>query len=74
MPFPFKKMHGLGNDFIMMKASDLPTLDLSALQTLAKRVCNRHFGIEADGLIVATPAMKRACFDFQKLPPTMGVA
>jgi diaminopimelate epimerase len=65
MPFPFKKMHGLGNDFIMMNARDLPTLDLSALQTLAKRVCNRHFGIGADGLIVAAPPSDASLFDLK---------
>ena len=65
MSFPFKKMHGLGNDFIMMNARDLPTLDLSALQTLAKRVCNRHFGIGADGLIVAAPPSDASLFDLK---------
>ncbi|MFM7389504.1 MAG: diaminopimelate epimerase [Vampirovibrionales bacterium] len=52
---PFVKMHGLGNDFVMMKASDLPTVELEALSRLAKIVCDRHYGIGGDGLIVAAP-------------------
>jgi diaminopimelate epimerase len=65
MSFPFKKMHGLGNDFIMMKASDLQTLEITALQALAKRVCDRHFGVGADGLIVAAPPSDATLFDLK---------
>jgi diaminopimelate epimerase len=46
-PFPFKKMHGLGNDFIMMNGQDLPTLEMSTLQQLAIGVCDRFTGIGA---------------------------
>ncbi|MBI4322161.1 MAG: diaminopimelate epimerase [Chloroflexi bacterium] len=45
----FTKVHGLGNDFILVDARDgapLPWGDL------AQRVCDRHYGVGADGLIL----------------------
>ena len=49
----FTKMHGLGNDFIMLDGFNL---GLSEPGTLAVRLCDRHFGIGADGLILALPS------------------
>lgn len=49
----FKKMHGAGNDFILFSKRDLAHDDLS---DLARRVCHRHFGIGADGMMVAEPS------------------
>lgn len=46
----FKKMHGAGNDFILIRHIE----DGYDYQTLAKKVCNRNFGIGADGLMVAS--------------------
>ncbi len=49
----FTKMHGLGNDFVMMNGfgrsgkTDFPEL--------AKTMCDRRFGVGSDGLIVAEP-------------------
>ncbi|MEB3287534.1 MAG: diaminopimelate epimerase [Vampirovibrionales bacterium] len=57
LALPFVKMHGLGNDFVMLKSADLPVG--VNLEKLAARLCDRHFGIGADGLIldgVATSA------------------
>ena len=65
MTVPIKKMHGLGNDFIMMKASDLPSIDIRYLQALAKRFCDRHFGVGADGLIVAAPPSDTDLYDLK---------
>ncbi len=42
----FNKYHGLGNDFIIVEEQ---TLDYSEL---AKKVCDRHIGVGADGLII----------------------
>lgn len=47
---PFEKMHGLGNDFIMLERRHLPN-DTDD-KVLAKLLCDRHFGIGADGIII----------------------
>lgn len=49
----FTKMHGAGNDFVLLKAEDLNGKDVSEL---AKAMCHRHFGIGADGLMVVFPS------------------
>ncbi len=45
----FTKMHGLGNDFIII---DDREERLAGLPGLSKRLCNRRFGIGADQLII----------------------
>lgn len=45
----FTKMHGLGNDFIIF---DGINQNLPNHNELAKKVCDRHFGIGADGMMV----------------------
>jgi diaminopimelate epimerase len=45
----FTKMHGAGNDFIMMDPVEVEDIDLGGL---ARRVCDRHFGVGADGILV----------------------
>lgn len=50
----FTKMHGLGNDFVVMEAwQGLPVTNLSVL---AKQICQRHCGIGADGLVFLLPS------------------
>lgn len=49
----FVKMHGLGNDFVIVEVSSWE--DADALQPYAQAVCNRNFGVGADGLIVIGP-------------------
>lgn len=46
---PFQKFQGTGNDFIIFKASDLNGINYNEL---ARNVCNRNFGIGADGMIL----------------------
>ncbi len=54
----FTKMHGAGNDFIMVETGDARR-DWSSL---AIKMCDRHFGIGADSLILILPSDKA---DFQ---------
>lgn len=44
----FTKMQGIGNDFIMIE--DFKS-EIKNKNNLAKKLCDRHFGIGADGLI-----------------------
>ena len=52
---PFWKMHGAANDFVVL-ASDEPDAPLGSWGALAERVCDRHRGVGADGLIVVLPS------------------
>lgn len=47
----FWKMQGLGNDFALIDARQLP---LQPLMDAAVRLCDRHFGIGGDGLLLWT--------------------
>lgn len=53
MVVEFTKYQGLGNDFVLIdnRASAEPILS----QTEAAQMCDRHFGIGADGVIFALP-------------------
>ncbi|MEH1978167.1 MAG: diaminopimelate epimerase [Nostoc sp.] len=53
MAIEFTKYHGLGNDFILIdnRSSSLPVLTPEQ----AIELCDRHFGIGADGVIFALP-------------------
>lgn len=51
----FIKMQGAGNDFIMIE--DLKG-EIKNYKQLAKKLCDRHFGIGGDGLIIILPAEK----------------
>ncbi len=45
----FTKMHGAGNDFIILDPEEVAGRDLPSL---ARRACDRHFGVGADGILV----------------------
>ena len=49
----FQKMHGLGNDFILMNGIEPSNFNL---QELAIKLCDRHQGIGADGIILILPS------------------
>lgn len=49
------KMHGLGNDFVLLSDMQLQISDVN-LNTLARSTCSRRTGIGADGLILAQPS------------------
>lgn len=46
----FVKMHGLGNDFIVVEAASFE--DAACYQAVSAAWCERHFGIGADGILV----------------------
>ncbi len=46
---PFYKMHGCGNDFIIIDNRDV-NLHPTKMGRWAKKLCQRAFGIYADGL------------------------
>jgi len=46
----FTKMHGLGNDYLMLDAMSGAPPE-AKLPLLARAMCDRHFGIGADGII-----------------------
>eukprot|EP00929_Paragymnodinium_shiwhaense_P059825 TRINITY_DN2992_c0_g3_i4.p1 TRINITY_DN2992_c0_g3~~TRINITY_DN2992_c0_g3_i4.p1 ORF type:complete len:717 (-),score=208.90 TRINITY_DN2992_c0_g3_i4:384-2534(-) len=55
---PFEKYHGLGNDFVLVdnRCSDTPLVTPAQ----AAKICNRHTGVGADGVIFALPG-KNGC-------------
>lgn len=57
----FAKYQGTGNDFIMINQLDHEYLDGSETATI-KRLCDRRFGIGADGLILLR---EKAGYDFE---------
>jgi diaminopimelate epimerase len=53
MKIAFTKMHGIGNDFIVIDCRDnTPGSQLSGLGELSRRLCDRRFGIGADQLLL----------------------
>jgi diaminopimelate epimerase len=51
-PMDFAKLHGTGNDFVVIDAREMDR-DWHAL---ARAICDRHFGVGGDGLILAAAA------------------
>jgi len=50
---PFSKYHGLGNDFLLVDSRDQQEPPISPAQ--AVRMCDRNFGVGADGVIFVLP-------------------
>lgn len=48
----FEKYEGAGNDFIIVNEKELIEKGIPDYSELAKQVCNRNYGIGADGLII----------------------
>ncbi len=57
MKIKFSKLQALGNDYIYVDClkQNIPRVDL---KKLAQRICDRHFGVGADGLILILPGQK----------------
>ena len=59
----FTKMVASGNDFILMtesvsKCQGVKVSEKSGLRNLAKKICDRHYGVGADGLLVIEKSKK----------------
>lgn len=55
MQIPFTKMHGTGNDFVVIDAT---VTDLPNRSQLAKDMCLRRFAVGADQFIIICPSQK----------------
>src|SRR6056297_794934 len=75
METKFVKMHGIGNDFIIMDFYSRQIPDKVDFNQLAKKLCQRQFGIGADGLILVLPSdkfdLRMRIFNFDGSEPQM---
>ena len=55
MALSFTKWQGCGNDFVLVNGFS-ERLDEEDLAALAQKICDRHYGIGADGLILVLPS------------------
>lgn len=53
MQFTFSKWHGLGNDFVIVNGF---TEKIADYNQMSVKVCDRHFGVGADGLVLILPS------------------
>lgn len=51
----FLKFHGIGNDFVLIDGHK-QAFPEDALPGLARQLCDRHFGVGGDGLILVQPS------------------
>jgi diaminopimelate epimerase len=61
----FVKMHGLGNEYIILESEHV---DFQLTAQAIKRLCNIHFGIGSDGIVMKVPSAK-ADFGFRVYNP-----
>ena len=53
----FAKVHGLGNDFVILNClDDAGVIPESRYGEIARELCNRNFGIGADGIMLVQPS------------------
>ena len=66
MPVAFAKYHALGNDYLVIDPRDL-----SAPLTVAqvRRICDRHYGVGADGILLGPLPAERARFALRIFNP-----
>jgi diaminopimelate epimerase len=61
----FVKMHGLGNEYIVL---DSTNIEFQLTKQAIMRLCNIHFGIGSDGIVMMVPSTK-ADFGFRVYNP-----
>ncbi len=52
---PFTKMHGLGNDYVVIDERDRSRIDPDRRAEFARLVCDRGFSVGADGVLFLLP-------------------
>jgi len=57
--FQFTKMQGTGNDFVLLDHAKVALGDLN-LPEIAQKLCDRHYGVGADGLLTVEPGVAAA--------------
>ena len=60
MPINFSKWTGLGNDFVLYEPGQTPEYGAAFTERVIK-LCDRRFGIGADGVVIVTPMDKDGC-------------
>jgi len=66
MPIPFAKYHALGNDYLVVDPRDLPA-PLTVAQV--RRICDRHYGVGSDGILLGPLPAERARFALRIFNP-----
>lgn len=61
----FVKMHGLGNEYIVLESSNI---EFELTKQAIIRLCNIHYGIGSDGIVLLVPS-KKADFGFRVFNP-----
>ncbi len=61
----FVKSHGLGNEYVIL---DSENIDFKLTEKAIRRICNIHFGIGSDGIVLKVPSNK-ADFGFRVFNP-----
>lgn len=61
----FVKLHGLGNEYVVLDSSNI---DFNLSKQAIQRICNIHFGIGSDGIVMKVPS-KKADFGFRVFNP-----
>ena len=59
-PLPFTKVEGLGNDFLVVDLrarAGSPEAAAAQDPALVRKVCDRHFGVGADGILAVLPGI-----------------
>lgn len=64
MGMNFRKMHGLGNDFVVLDAREAP---LSMGETRARAIADRNTGVGCDQLIVVEPSSANSADAFMRI-------
>jgi diaminopimelate epimerase len=60
MEIQFLKLHGCGNDYILIDCLKNPLPDENILSELAQKMCDRHYGVGGEGLILISSSRDHA--------------